>query len=73
MPAANLLTDDGNVAIQVQNEAVLRTGVQDYGTMSDYDNSDSACNVHVALFVLVAVGFILVLRKSGLHGLIVEG
>lgn len=73
MPAANLLTDEGNIAIQVQNEAVLRTGVQDYGTMSDSDNSDSSCNVHVALLVLVAVGFVLVLRKTGLHGLIVEG
>lgn len=73
MPAANLLTDDGNVAIQVQNEAVLRTGVQDYGTMSDSDSDTSNCNVHVALFVLVAVGLVLVLRKSGLHGLIVEG
>lgn len=73
MPAANLLTDEGNIAVAVQNEAVLRTGVQDYGTMQDYDVNDSSCNVHVALFVLLAVGFVLVLRKSGLHGLIVEG
>lgn len=73
MPAANLLTDDGNIAIQVQNEAVLRTGVQEYGTMSDYDNDNSSCNVHVALLTILAVGFVLVLRKSGLHGLIVEG
>lgn len=73
MPAANLLTDEGSISVAVQNSEVLRAGAQDFSTSNNTDNEEGNCNVHVALFFLVAVGFIMVLRKNGFHDLMVEG
>lgn len=71
MPAANLLTDEGNIATAVQNQTVLRTGAQHVSTQSD--DVDGNCNIHVAILLLLAVVFILLLRKNGFHAIMVEG
>lgn len=75
MPAANLLTDDGHLAISSDSgpsQQTLRVGAQDVSTM---ENGDSAgyCNVHVAMLFLLAVGFVVLLRRSGIHALALEG
>jgi len=74
MPAANLLTDDGSFAGSVDpgSGSVLRMGAQDVSTMGNAASADN-CNVHVALFALLGVALIVLLRKSGVHALSLEG
>jgi len=74
MPAANLLTDDGTLAVQVDpgSATAIRLGAQDVSTMGSASNADN-CNVHVALFALLGVALIVLLRKSGVHALSLEG
>jgi hypothetical protein len=72
MPAVNFLTDTGSISAAVMGEAndLRTTGAQDVSTMAQDNNY---CNVHVALIVLVAVGFLVLLEKQGFHSLLVEG
>ena len=72
MPAVNFLTDTGSISAQVMGEAndLRTTGAQDVSTLAKDNNY---CNVHVALIVLVAVGFLVLLEKQGFHSLLVEG
>jgi hypothetical protein len=74
MPAANLLTDDGSFAGSVDpgSASVLRAGAQDVSTMANATSADN-CNIHVALFALLGVALIVLLRKSGVHALSLEG
>ncbi len=74
MPAANLLTDDGSIDIRTDpgGASTLRAGVQDVTTIGDVGNADY-CNVHVALFALLGVALIVLLRKNGIHALSLEG
>jgi len=74
MPAANLLTDDGSLDIRTDpgGASTLRAGAQDVSTIGDVANADY-CNVHVALFALLGVALIVLLRKNGIHALSLEG
>jgi hypothetical protein len=74
MPAANLLTDDGTLSIAVDpgSQSALRAGAHVNPTMGSGSNADY-CNVHVALFALLGVALIVLLRKSGVHALSLEG
>ena len=74
MPAANLLTDDGSLGVVVDpgSAAAIRAGAQNVPTMGSAANADY-CNVHVALFALLGVALIVLLRKSGVHALSLEG
>lgn len=73
MPAANLFTDDGSLSVNSDpgSTSTLQTGGQHFSTMSA-GNADN-CNVHVALFVLLGVALIVLLRKNGIHALSLEG
>jgi hypothetical protein len=73
MPAANLLTDEGNIATMVQREAVLATGAQHVGSQGSGMDEDNNAHIHCALILLLAVMFIVLLRKNGFHALMVEG
>ena len=74
MPAANLLTDDGTLDARTDpgGSSTLRVGAQDVSTIGDVANADY-CNVHVALFALLGVALIVLLRKNGIHALSLEG
>jgi hypothetical protein len=74
MPAANLLTDDGTLSVPTDpgGQSTLRVGAQDVPTIGDVSNADY-CNVHVALFALLGVALVVLLRKSGVHALTLEG
>lgn len=74
MPAANLLTDDGHLSVSVDQGTgqVQTAGAQAVSTMSGGSDNDF-CNVHVALLFALAVGFIVLMRKSGIHALALEG
>jgi len=75
MPAANLLTDDGTLSVAVDpgSAAAIRAGAQDVTTMGSGGSNADYCNVHVALFALLGVALIVLLRKSGVHALSLEG
>jgi hypothetical protein len=75
MPAANLLTDDGTIdgmRTDPGGASTLRVGAQDVSTIGDVANADY-CNVHVALFALLGVALVVLLRKNGIHALSLEG
>lgn len=74
MPAANLLTDDGTLSVRTDpgGASTLSVGAQDMPTLSTVGDADY-CNVHVALFALLGVALIVLLRKSGIHALSLEG
>jgi hypothetical protein len=74
MPAANLLTDDGSLDVRTDpgSSGTLRVGAQAVPTMGGAASADY-CNVHVALFALLGVALIVLLRKSGVHALTLEG
>jgi hypothetical protein len=76
MPAANLLTDDGHLTVSTDagSGATQKVGAQSFSTMAggNIAGADN-CNVHVALFALLGVAFIILLRKGGIHALSLEG
>lgn len=74
MPAANLLTDDGHLSVTVEqgNGSIQTAGAQSFSTMVGGSDNDY-CNVHVALLFALAIGFIVLMRKSGIHALALEG
>lgn len=74
MPAANLLNDDGHLTVQVDpgTGSVFKAGGQSVSTMASGSDNDY-CNVHVALLFALAVGFVVLMRKSGIHALALEG
>lgn len=74
MPAANLLNDDGHLTVQVEqgSGSVQTAGAQAFSTMAGGSDNDY-CNVHVALLFALAVGFVVLMRKSGIHALALEG
>lgn len=75
MPAANLLTDDGHLAVSVDSDTqTLKVGAQSFSTMAGGASDNTRyCNVHVALLFALAIGFIVLMRKSGIHALALEG
>ena len=75
MPAANALMDDGHLAVDVDpgSGAALKAGAHDIPTMANATDGGQYCNVHVALFLLLGVGLILILRKTGIHAIHLEG
>lgn len=75
MPAANALMDDGTLGMTVDpgGSSALRVGAQDMSTMANADIDNRYCNVHVALIFLLSVGFVVLLRKNGIHALSLEG
>jgi hypothetical protein len=80
MPAVNFLTDEGSISAAVMGDAndirtkgaggLRVTGAQDVSTLAQDNNY---CNIHVALIVLIAVGFLVLIEKNGFHSLMVEG
>ncbi len=73
MPAVNALNDEGHLDVMPPDtQAALTIGGQDVSTMSNTTDGDF-CNVHVALFALLGVAFVIILRKSGIHAIQLEG